>query len=122
MATFADMIRASYPDAVEGRDFELKTGYDGNTEIGYWNEAKLGPEPDIIRLHASYMRMIAKRKERIPTLDASDPAPWLNASGKKEEPPAQQKPEEKVINVHRAVNIPLVHVDPYSGFIMEGKK
>lgn len=67
MATFSDMINYSYPDAVKGVDFTLKSDTEGNPEIDYWNEEKLGPEPDILKIHASYMKSVKRRKQMIPT-------------------------------------------------------
>ena len=123
MATFADMVKDSYPDAREGVDFDVKTGKDGNLEIGYWNEEKLGPEPDIIRLHSAFMVNRKKRKKLIPTLDDEDPAPWLNAKKEKNGPSEAAVRREIEIRHDIRSDIPLVHIDPETGILkMEGKR
>jgi hypothetical protein len=78
MTSFERMIHCTYPNAIPGKDFTLMTGKDGNPEIDYWNTEKLGVEPSISAVHASYMRWAKKKKELLPTFDDTDPAPWLN--------------------------------------------
>lgn len=78
MTPFERMIHCTYPNAIPGKDFTVMTGADGNPEIDYWNAEKLGIEPSISAIHASYMRWAKKKKELLPTFDDTDPAPWLN--------------------------------------------
>lgn len=90
MTAFERMIHCTYPNAIPGKDFTLMTGEDGNPVIDYWNKEKLGVEPSICAIHASYMRWAKKKKELLPTFDDSDPAPWLN---KNFEDVAEKQPE-----------------------------
>lgn len=109
MANFEKMIKMFYPDAVANVDYSLNTDEEtGAVEIENWNEAKLGPMPNVITLHSQYMKEIRKKKELIPTLDATDPAPWLNS-------PA----EEKTRRVAERFHIPIVNVDPRTGLLLD---
>lgn len=46
-----DKVRAAYPAAVPGEDFVLRDHSDGQgARIEGWNEAKLGPVPDLSSL------------------------------------------------------------------------
>lgn len=45
--------------------------------LSNWNTQKLGPNPGLERLHDMYMKYVTRRKATVPTVDASDPMPYL---------------------------------------------
>lgn len=108
MANFENMVKMFYPDAIKDVDYSLNTDEEtGAVEIENWNAEKLGPMPNVITLHTQYMKEIRKKKELIPTLDATDPAPWLNS-------PAEEKTRRMTERFH----IPIVNVDPRTGLLL----
>lgn len=111
MVKFEKMILWQFPYAIPNKDFTLKTGIDGNVELDYWNEEKLGQKPNIIQIHTAYMQMAKKKKELLPKFDDSDPAPWLNQKAET----SRRSAEEKRPFFH----IPLVDVDLKTGIVTQ---
>lgn len=114
MAFFDKMIKFIYPDAVPGVDYIERITPDGKVELAEWNERKLGPMPELMQLHAAYMRDVQRRKEYLPTTDTTDPAPWLNASPA----PAKEQKQDHILRASLS-GLPVVTVDPRSGSIQQ---
>lgn len=71
------MIQTLLPDAIPGKDFVIEEIGDGTAILSNWNTQKLGPNPGLERLHDMYMKYVTRRKATVPTVDASDPMPYL---------------------------------------------
>lgn len=118
MSAFSKMIKFIYPDAVPGVDFTERSTEDGKVELAYWNERKLGSKPELMQLHAAYMRDVMRRKEYLPKTDTTDPAPWLNDSPPADTSAKTEAPAEKVLRASLA-GLPVVNIDPVSGNIRQ---
>ena len=71
------MIQTLLPDAIPEKDFSIEELGDGTAMLSGWNTVKLGPNPGLERLHDMYMQYVMRRKETVPTIDDSDPMPYL---------------------------------------------
>lgn len=71
------MIQTLLPDAIPGKDFVIEEVGDGTAMLSQWNATKLGPNPGLEQLHDMYMRYVMRRKATIPTIDVTDPMPYL---------------------------------------------
>ena len=119
MKNFYKMVNFLYPDAIPGVDFRTAVRDDGRIEIDHWNEQKLGHQPELIQLHAAYMRSVNRRKLYIPSTDTTDPAPWLNEQKENHAPvPSSTEPTEKVLRATIS-GLPVVEFDPVSGNIQQ---
>lgn len=106
------MVNFLYPDAIPGVDFRTAVRDDGRIEIDYWNETKLGNQPELIQLHAAYMRSVNRRKLYIPSTDTTDPAPWLNERKENQAPtPTVTDQTEKVLKATIS-GLPVIEIDP----------
>lgn len=102
------MIKWQYPYAIAGSDYTLKRDEDGKPTLNYWNEERLGPMPNMMKLHTEYMKMVKRKKELLPKFDDSDPAPWLNE--KKETSRRVEQP---------SFHIPIVDIDLKTGLVTQ---
>lgn len=76
------MIAEVFPSAIPGKDFEVQVLPDQTAVITAWNSLKLGENPGLENIHQTYMRQVNRRKEIIPSYDATDPLPYLSEKPK----------------------------------------
>lgn len=72
-----EMIIALFPSARPGIDFELTEKTDGQIEISEWNKITMGELVPMRQLREKFMEYLERKQRVIPTLDMSDPCPWL---------------------------------------------
>lgn len=117
MTKLQQMIKRFYPDAVPDRDFKTFTNDDGTISISDWNTRKLGPEPDIRKLHRKYMELAREIKIYAPKFDDSDPAPWLTEKKNVEPEKIRQSSTNSTVYNINNMRLPLVNFDPETGIV-----
>ena len=78
MTRLEEMVIAAIPTARPGVDFSFETDENGHAFLSHWDSLKLGEKPPLPILHAHFMKYLANKKKIIPTIDMTDPCPWLN--------------------------------------------
>jgi hypothetical protein len=72
-----EMIIALFPSARPGVDFDLVEDSSGRVDVSMWNEITLGKPVPMCHLRQKFMEYLERKQRVIPTLDMSDPCPWL---------------------------------------------
>lgn len=78
MTRLEEMVIAAIPTARPGVDFSFETDENGHAFLSHWDSLKLGEKPPLPILHAHFMKYLANKKKIIPTIDMTDPCPWLD--------------------------------------------
>ena len=77
MTRLEEMILTFFPTARPDSDFAFKEHSDGTFYLAKWDELKLGEKPDLTVLRKHFLDYIERKSKVIPTIDTTDPAPWL---------------------------------------------
>lgn len=77
MTRCEEMIIALFPSARPGVDFEFSQGENGEMCLSHWDEITLGKMPDLRMLRDHFMAYLKRKQRSIPTIDMTDPCPWL---------------------------------------------
>lgn len=77
MTRLEEMVIAAIPSARPGIDFLFETDENGHAFLSHWDSLKLGEKPPLPILHAHFMKYLANKQKIIPTIDMTDPCPWL---------------------------------------------
>lgn len=78
MTRLEEMVIAAIPTARPGVDFSFTTDENGHADLSHWDDLKLGPRPSLEMLRNHFMRYLANKQRVIPTIDMTDPCPWLD--------------------------------------------
>lgn len=78
MTRCEEMIIALFPSARPGIDFEFSKDDDGKIYLSRWDEVTLGKMPDLRMLRDHFMAYLERKRRTIPTIDMTDPCPWLD--------------------------------------------
>ncbi len=78
MTRLDEMVISAIPTARPGVDFSFSTDENGHAELSHWDDLKLGPRPSMEMLRNHFMRYLANKQRVIPTIDMTDPCPWLD--------------------------------------------
>lgn len=78
MTRCEEMIIALFPSARPGIDFEFSEGENGEMCLSRWDEITLGKMPDLRILRDHFMAYLKRKQRSIPTIDMTDPCPWLD--------------------------------------------
>lgn len=85
MTRCEEMIIALFPSARPGVDFEISIDDSGRSDIARWDEVTLGKQPQMCQIRKKFLEYLARKQKIIPTLDMSDPCPWLDEAPPMEE-------------------------------------
>lgn len=77
MTRLEEMVVTVFPMARPEIDFEF-TEKDGKTCLSKWDAVRLGEKPDLRELRKHFLAYVQRKSKTIPTIDTTDPAPWLN--------------------------------------------
>lgn len=78
MTRLDEMVIAAIPTARPGVDFSFETDENGRAVLSHWDELKLGSRPSLEMLRNHFMRYLKNKQRVIPTIDMTDPCPWLD--------------------------------------------
>ena len=77
MTRLEEMVITFFPTARPETDFAFSETADGTFHLAKWDEIKLGEKPDLSVLRKHFLDYIKRKSKVIPTIDTTDPAPWL---------------------------------------------
>lgn len=78
MTRLEEMVITFFPTARPGIDFTFVQNPDGTAQLDKWDTLRLGEKPDLRHLRKHFLDYINKKSKTIPTIDTTDPAPWLD--------------------------------------------
>lgn len=78
MTRLEEMVIAFFPTARPGVDFTFISNPDGTAQLDKWDVLRLGEKPDLKHLRKHFIDYINRKAKTIPTIDTTDPAPWLS--------------------------------------------
>lgn len=78
MTRLEEMVITFFPTARPETDFTFISNPDGTAQLDKWDTLRLGEKPDLKHLRKHFLDYINKKSKTIPTIDTTDPAPWLS--------------------------------------------
>lgn len=90
MTRLEEMVITFFPAARPGVDFDFATDENGKQYISKWDVLRLGDAPELAMLRKRFLEYIRRKSKVIPSIDTSDPAPWLDDSIEEFEPQAKR--------------------------------